>query len=82
VDSATSFLVQAADVLGNFAMNYLINNLAHTTPGRTKKARIFETVFHDLLPTTRFGELASLTGSQLELGLQDAGALTFAIEHP
>jgi hypothetical protein len=81
VDSATSFLVQAADVLGNFSMNYLIRNLATTTPGRTKKAEIFESVFHDLLPTTRFGELASLSGNQLELELRHEGALTFTLEH-
>jgi hypothetical protein len=82
VDSATSFLVQAADVLGNFSMNYLIRNLAPTTPGRTKKAEIFESVFHDLLPATHFDQLASLTGTQFELALQHPGALTFAVEHP
>lgn len=81
VDSSTSFLVQAADVLGNFSMNYLIRKLAPTTPGRTAKAQIFESVFHDLLPQTQFGQLASLTAPQLELALKQAGALTFEIKH-
>ena len=49
VDSSTSFLVQAADVLGNFSMNYVIRNLGPTTAGRAKKAEIFENVFHDIL---------------------------------
>jgi hypothetical protein len=80
VNSRTSFLVQAADVLGNFSMNYLIRNLAPTTSGRTQKAQIFETVFQDLLPETRFGQLASLSGSQLELALKNPCALTFKIE--
>jgi len=81
VDSSASFLVQAADVLGNFAMNYLIHNLAPTTPGRIAKARIFESVFQDVLPQTQFGQLASLNGPQLELGLKNAGALTFEVKH-
>ena len=77
VDSSTSFLVQAADVVGNFSMNYVIRNLASTTASRTKKAEIFDSVFHDLLPqTTQFGKLASLTAPQLELALNQAGALT------
>ena len=80
VDSATSLLVQAADVLGNFSMNYLIHNLAPTTPGRTKKAQIFESVFHDLLPATQFGQMAALSGPQLELALKNPGALTFKVE--
>ncbi len=82
VDSSTSFLVQAADALGNFSMNYLIRNLAPTSPGRTKKAQIFDKVFHDLIPGTPFGQLASLTGTALELGLKQAGALTFVLERP
>lgn len=80
VDSATSFLVQAADVLGNFSMNYLIRNLALTTAGRTKKAQIFEDVFRDVLPKTQFGQIASLSGPVLELTLKQAGALTFMVE--
>jgi hypothetical protein len=81
VESSTSLLVQAADVLGNFAMNYLIHNLGPTTPGRTAKARIFESAFQDVLPQTQFGQLASLNGLQLELGLKNAGALTFEVKH-
>jgi hypothetical protein len=80
VDSATSFLVQAADVLGNFSMNFLIRNLASTTAGRTKKAQIFEDVFRDVLPKTQFGQIASLSGPVLEIALKQAGALTLTIE--
>jgi hypothetical protein len=81
VDSEASFLVQGADVLGNFAMNYLIRNLATTTPGRTKKAQIFEDVFKDLLPKTQFSQIASLSGPALEPALKQAGALTFVVDH-
>ena len=81
VESEASFLVQGADVLGNFAMNYLIRNLATTTPGRTKKAQIFEDVFKDLLPQTQFGQIASLSGPALEPALTQAGALTFMVDH-
>jgi len=80
VDSASSFLVQGADVLGNFSLNYLIRSLGPTTPGRTKKAEIFEHVFHDVLPQTQFGTLASLDPQTLELALNNPGALTFRVE--
>jgi hypothetical protein len=79
VDSSNSPLVQAADVLGNFSMNYLIRNLAPTTPGRTMKAQLFGEVFRDLLPHTHFGQLASLNPTKLELELKTAGALTFQV---
>ena len=82
VNSSNSLLVQAADVLGNFSMNYLFRNLGLTTPGRTRKAEIFESVFRDLLPRTQFGQLASLSGTPLELGLKAAGALTFEVVNP
>src|SRR5260221_11311997 len=82
VDSSTSFLVQAADALGNFSMNYLIRNLAPTSPGRTKKAQIFDKVFHDLIPGTPFAQLASLTGTALELGLKQPGDLPIVLERP
>lgn len=81
VDSSTSFLVQAADVLGNFSMNYVIRNLGPTTAGRTKKAEIFESVFHDILAHTEFEKLASLSGPDFELALKQAGALTFKVQH-
>jgi hypothetical protein len=80
VDSEASFLVQGADVLGNFAMNYLIRNLVSATPGRTKKAQIFEDVFKDLLPQTQFGQIAALSGPALEPALKQAGALTFMVD--
>lgn len=79
VDSSTSFLVQAADVLGNFSMNYVIRKLGPTTAGRTKKAEIFESVFHDILAYTEFEKLASLSGHDFELALTQAGALTFKV---
>ena len=80
VDSSSSVLVQAADVLGNFSMNYVIRNLARTTAGRTKKAEIFESLFHDILVETNFEKLASLSGADFELALKNAGALTFAVQ--
>lgn len=49
VDSATSFMVQASDVLGNFAMNYAFSETGPTTPGRRQKARSFENVFGAIL---------------------------------
>jgi hypothetical protein len=79
VESSASFLVQAADVLGNFSMNYVIRNLGPTTAGRTKKAEIFESVFRDILPHTKFAEMASLSGTEFELALKQAGALTFVV---
>jgi hypothetical protein len=57
-------------------------NLGPTTAGRTKKAEIFEKVFGELVPGTPFGHLASLSGTQLELELKQAGALTLTLERP
>ena len=82
LDSANSFLVQAADVIGNFSMNFVVRSLGPTSAGRTKKAEIFEKVFGDLLPGTPFSHLASLSGTRLELELKQGGALTFTLEQP
>ena len=38
-------MVQASDVLGDFAMNYAFKDVAPTTAGRLRKAQIFENVF-------------------------------------
>jgi hypothetical protein len=81
VDSSSSFLVQAADVLGNFSVNYLMSKLGTVTKGRALKAKIFETVFGDLLTQSQFGQFAVLTGSQAELAPSQAGALTFTVAH-
>jgi hypothetical protein len=45
LDSKRSWLVQASDVLGNFAMNYAFRDVGPTTAGRLRKAQIFENVF-------------------------------------
>ncbi len=45
LDSKLSWMVQASDVLGNFAMNYAFRDVGPTTPGRLRKAQIFENVF-------------------------------------
>ena len=45
VDSKLSWMVQATDVLGNFVMNYAFRDAGPTTPGRLRKAKIFENVF-------------------------------------
>jgi len=80
VSSADSLLVQAADVLGNFSLNYLFRKLGPTTHGRSVKAQVFEEVFRDVLPCTQFGKLCQLSGPELELRAQ--GALTFVVDHP
>ncbi len=81
VDSSSSFLVQAADVLGNFSVNYLMSKLGTVSKGRAMKAKIFEAVFGDLLTQSQFGQFAVLTGSQAELAPSQAGALTFTVAH-
>jgi len=81
VDSASSLLVQAADVLGNFSVNYLMSKLGTVTMGRAAKAKIFESVFGDLLTQSQFGQFAVLKGSQAELAAQQPGALTFTLTH-
>ena len=47
LDSKLSWMVQASDVLGNFAMNYAFKDTGPTTQGRLRKAQIFEDVFGD-----------------------------------
>jgi hypothetical protein len=79
IDSAASLLVQAADVLGNFSVNYLFSRHGPTTPGRAVKAQIFEDVFRDILPSTQFGQLCKLSNAELEL--QTQGALNFIVDH-
>jgi hypothetical protein len=49
--SETSFLVQASDVVGNFATAFSFADIGPTSAGRLRKAQIFRNVFGDVLPS-------------------------------
>lgn len=49
--SEKSFLVQASDVVGNFATAFAFADIGPTSRGRERKAQIFQDVFGDALPT-------------------------------
>jgi hypothetical protein len=51
LSSETSFMVQASDVVGNFATAFAFADIGPTSAGRTRKARIFQSVFGDVLPS-------------------------------
>jgi hypothetical protein len=65
VPSQNSFMVQAADVVGNFALANASYQLGLTTTGRKAKSEIFQRVFGPQ-PAIAIQALAQLTGDEIE----------------
>ena len=74
VPSQQSFMVQAADVVGNFALAHASFELGLRTAGRKRKSEIFERVLGPQ-PATVLAGLARLTGDEIEPNV--AGNLKF-----
>ena len=62
-----SFLIQAADVFGNFSMALTFAKLGDTSKKRQEKARLIERVFSDRMPLIDFSGALTLTGNDFVL---------------
>jgi hypothetical protein len=74
-----SFLIQAADVVGNFALANCAVNLGLPTPGRLAKSEIFERVFGPT-PARDLAQLARLAGNEIEALLDGELQFSYADE--
>lgn len=72
-----SRLVQAADVMGNFAMSYALHHLGDPSSTRATKAAVFASVFGDLVHPGMISDAAVLQGN--EMTWKQSGALTLRI---
>ena len=72
--SEQSYLVQAADVIGNFAFSHAMYVLGLQTKGRERKSRIFEAVFGSQ-PAILISPFTQLAGNEIEVTV--AGNLKF-----
>jgi hypothetical protein len=77
VRDSKSVIVQAADVVGNFAMSYAFMELGRPSKKITEKGQIFGRVFGDLIQGTDIKAMARLKGRDLEL--VSPGAVTLHI---
>lgn len=66
-----SFLVQAADVLGNFSLADMFVRLGLATPGRKAKSDLLREVFGDIIDNVNLGSL-KVEGQDLVLSDEDA----------
>ncbi len=73
-----SFLVQAADIIGNFATAFAFRQLGKCSKSNEAKCSAFEQVFGDILDLTRFPIEVRLNGDNLELD-SSAASFTFSI---
>jgi hypothetical protein len=73
-----SFLIQAADVLGNFSMAYVFVKLGKKSKSKEAKAALIEEVWGDTIEAFDFSSKVSLVGEDLVLCDGQAG-LTFRI---
>lgn len=73
-----SFLVQAADIIGNFATAYAFKQLGKQSNTNELKCSIFEEVFHDILDLNSFPSMLQINGEDLALDA-DAASFTFSI---
>ncbi|MCX5690271.1 MAG: hypothetical protein NTV94_10910 [Planctomycetota bacterium] len=62
-----SFLIQAADVLGNFSMNHVFVRVGKGSKSREAKARLIEEVFGDLIDPIDLAGTITLRGEDLVL---------------
>jgi hypothetical protein len=72
-----SAIVQAADVVGNFAMSYLFVTLGATSAKRLLKARIFEDSFGSSLDVATTAPWGVVVGDDIQLS--QPGALTLRL---
>ena len=72
-----SALVQAADVIGNFALAYFFVALGSRSKSRVAKANVLRSVFGDEMPVVEPGDKIALLGN--DLILKDNGSVTFKI---
>ena len=73
----SSAMIQAADVIGNFAMAHMFVLLGKETPGRLAKSEILQAVFGD--DVNEFDPAEKLTFSGDDLILTEEGSITFSV---
>ena len=73
-----SFLIQAADVLGNFSMNHVFVKLGKISKSKEAKARLIEEVYGDLIDAFDFTGQIALANNDLVLS-PGLGALRFQL---
>jgi hypothetical protein len=73
-----SFLVQAADIVGNFSTAFAFKKLGKNSKSNDLKCSVFEEVFGDILDLSQFPDSVSLNGDDLELA-KGAVSFTFSI---
>jgi len=64
---ARSFLIQAADVIGNFTMAHTFVKLGRTSKSKEAKAVLIDDVFHNLIDASDWSSNVTLVGNDLAL---------------
>lgn len=78
LNDENSFLIQAADVFGNFSTAKARQALGITTKTNDLKCKIFDSVFEDLIDTSKLNQQIEIAGEDIKL--KQAGSLTLCIK--
>lgn len=78
VEDDKSFLIQAADVFGNFALATLFTQLGRISDTQSKKAEILKTAFEDAIEEPDYASLCRIHGDN-DLELLNDGTLNISI---
>lgn len=73
-----SFLIQAADIIGNFSTAFAFKKLGKNSNSNDLKCSLLEEAFGDILDLSNFPDSIVLNGDDLELA-EDAASFTFSI---
>jgi hypothetical protein len=73
-----SFLVQAADIVGNFSTAFAFKKLGKISKSNDLKCSVFEQVFGDIIDLGNFPDSIKLNGDDLELE-EGSASFTFSI---
>lgn len=77
LDDEESFLIQAADIFGNFSTALAFKTLGKQSKTNDVKCQLFLDVFGDLLDTSQISSVVGLAGD--DLVLRESGSFTFCV---
>lgn len=73
-----SFIIQAADVIGNFSLSYIFYQLGKDTKSNNLKASIYDEIYKDLVNPIEFFKTVEMVGDDLKLKIEGLAKLVYS----
>ncbi len=73
-----SFIIQAADVIGNFSLSYIFCQLGKDTKSNNLKASIYDEIYKDIVNPIEFFKTVEMVGDDLKLKIEGLAKLVYS----